>query len=81
MMFYVYILRSIKSPKHIYIGYTTDLETRLYHHNNGDSPHTSKYRPWHLEWHCAFPDKGRALNLEVYLKSHSGRAFLYKRLI
>ena len=28
-MFYVYILRSIQLPEHIYIGYTTNLKARL----------------------------------------------------
>ncbi|MBN2320465.1 MAG: GIY-YIG nuclease family protein [Acidobacteria bacterium] len=80
-MYYVYILRSFKFPKQAYIGYTTNLKTRLNHHNHGSSSHTSKYRPWDLEWYCAFPDKGNALDFEIYRKSHSGKAFLHKRLI
>ena len=80
-MHYVYILRSIKFSQQTYIGFTTNLKSRFNHHNNGCSSHTSKYRPWNLEWYCAFPDKGKALNFEAYLKSHSGKAFLYKRLI
>ena len=80
-MFYVYILKSTKFPKQTYIGYTTHLKTRFCHHNSGSSPHTSKYRPWRPEWYCAFHNKGKALKFEAYLKSHSGKAFLYKRLI
>lgn len=70
-----------KFPQHTYIGFTTNLKSRLYRHNSGNSSHTSKYHPWNLEWYCAFPDKGKALNFETYLKSHSGKAFLHKRLI
>ena len=80
-MFYVYILRSTKLPGQTYIGFTSNLKSSLYHHNCGCSPHTRKYQPWNLEWYCAFPDKEKALDFEVYLKSHSGKAFLHKRLI
>ena len=80
-MFYVYILRSINNPSQTYIGYTTNLKVRFNQHNKGSSPHTEKFLPWTLEWYCAFPDKGKALKFETYLKSHSGEAFLSKRLI
>jgi predicted GIY-YIG superfamily endonuclease len=50
-------------------------------HNAGKSPRTAKYRPWTLLWYCAFPAKMPALAFEIYLKSHSGRAFAKKRLL
>jgi predicted GIY-YIG superfamily endonuclease len=56
------------------------LKRRLPEHNAGKSTHTAKFKPWKLIWYCAFPDKYRALALEKYLKSHSGRAFAKKRL-
>ncbi len=34
MMYYVYVLRSLKDSK-FYIGYTKNLEKRLNEHNNG----------------------------------------------
>jgi len=49
--------------------------------NTGKSPHTAKFAPWDLKCYVALPEKLRALNLESYLKSHSGRAFAKKRLI
>jgi predicted GIY-YIG superfamily endonuclease len=79
-MFYVYLLRSIPNPDQTYIGYTEDLKTRLQAHNHGQSPHTSKYRPWNLITYLSFNDKARALSFEKYLKSHSGKAFANKRL-
>ena len=80
-MHFVYVIRSIADSRHIYVGYTSRLDARLNQHNKGGSAHTRKYRPWALEWYSAFPDKGKALEFEAYLKSHSGKAFLHKRLI
>jgi predicted GIY-YIG superfamily endonuclease len=80
-MFHVYILRSGAQPTQTYVGFTTDLTTRLHKHNEGGSPHTAKHRPWQLIWSCAFDDKGKALAFEAYLKSHSGKAFAAKRLL
>jgi predicted GIY-YIG superfamily endonuclease len=37
---YVYVLRSLNEPDHIYIGWTNDLRQRLKEHNWGLSPHT-----------------------------------------
>ena len=80
-MYYVYILRSIPKPNQTYVGFSTDLKKRILKHNQGGCPHTSKHKPWHIEWYCAFNDKGKALEFEQYIKSHSGKAFSNKRLI
>jgi putative endonuclease len=80
-MYYVYILKSVKDSNRIYVGYTSNLVIRLRKHNEGASTHTSRYRPWNLKWYCAFPNKINAIKFETYLKSHSGKAFLNKRLI
>ncbi len=77
-MYYVYILQSQKYPSKHYTGYTKDLTSRLQKHNNGEVPHTSKYKPWNLISYIAFHDKTKALAFEDYLKSHSGRAFTNK---
>ena len=79
-MWYVYIIRSVDTPKQEYIGMTADLRRRITEHNSGKSYHTSKYAPWKLMWYCAFDDKHKAIAFETYLKSHSGRAFTKKRL-
>ncbi|VGO17499.1 hypothetical protein PDESU_06095 [Pontiella desulfatans] len=44
-MHYVYLIRSIANPGQTYIGLTDDLKSRLNKHNEGGSPHTSKYKP------------------------------------
>ena len=77
---YVYLLRSIPNPDQTYVGHTKDLKTRLQAHNRGQSPHTSKFKPWNLVAYLAFSDKAKALSFEKYLKSHSGKAFANKRL-
>jgi len=45
-MKYVYILQAIEQPQHFYVGLTDDLKSRLKKHNDGEVPHTSKFRPF-----------------------------------
>jgi len=79
-MFYVYLLRSIPHRDQTYIGFTENLETRLTAHNQGQSSHTAKFKPWELITYLAFKNKSTAMAFEKYLKSHSGKAFANKRL-
>jgi putative endonuclease len=79
-MYYVYVLWSAKS-KIFYTGYTTDLKRRILEHNDKQSLATKAHSPWELVFYCAFKDKYLAENFEKYLKTGSGKAFLYKRLI
>lgn len=76
--YYVYILQSISEPAQKYIGFSENIRTRLFDHNNGRSVHTASFRPWKLKAYFAFDDKLTALNFEQYLKSSSGRAFSRK---
>jgi putative endonuclease len=78
-MHYVYILQSLDTPEHFYVGYTTDLKARLADHSDGKSIHTNKFRPWKLRTYVAFEDRKKAEAFELYLKSKSGRAFATKR--
>ena len=79
-MHYVYMIRSKRYPRQTYIGYTTNISTRIPAHNEGKSPHTSKFKPWGLVTYLVFNDKYKALEFETDLKSHSGKAFAKKRL-
>jgi putative endonuclease len=74
-MYYVCLLQSESHPKQRYIGFTTDLKSRLTDHNNGHSRHTSKFAPWILKAYFAFRRRHSAVAFEKYLKSGSGRAF------
>ena len=79
-MFYVYLIRSQSHPEQRYFGYTKNLKARINIHNEGGSPHTSKYKPWYIETYLSFSSKEKALAFETYLKSGSGRAFANNRL-
>ena len=82
MDYFVYILRSQSDSNQIYIGYTADIERRMSEHLNPPmNAYTRKHSPWQLETYVVFNKQSLALNFEKYLKDHSGRAFLIKRLI
>jgi len=75
-MYYVYGLYSPGYRK-IYIGFTSDLEKRLYLHNNPiNSGYTSRYKPWILIYSEEQPDKRLAMLREKQLKSAQGRLFI-----
>lgn len=77
-LYHVYIIRSVNNPKTHYTGFTRNFKNRLPAHNTSESSHTSKYRPWFLETINSFRDDQKAKEFELYLKSHSGRAFSTK---
>jgi len=79
-MKWVYLIRSISHPGQCYTGLTDDPEARLAKHNEGGSPHTSKFKPWKLVASIWFEDDERAAAFEQYLESGSGRAFANKHL-
>ena len=79
-MWYTYILYSSKS-KNFYFGYTANLRTRLSLHNSGKVVSTAPYIPWKLINYTAFDNQKMAKNFELYLKTGSGKAFAYKRLL
>ena len=79
-MRYVYLNESISYPGERYVGLTSELKARLAKHNEGGSPHTSKYKPWKLVTFLKFGDDNKAAAFEQYLKSGSGRAFANRHL-
>lgn len=79
-MYFVYILKSKKIGQ-LYVGYTPDLKRRLTRHNAGKVKSTKAYIPWVLVYYSAFENERLAKNFEHYLKTGSGRAFQYKRLV
>ncbi|HEX9932000.1 MAG TPA: hypothetical protein VGB08_04085 [Allosphingosinicella sp.] len=56
----------------------SDVHSRLKAPNAGQSPHTSKYKPWKLLSFQYFENLQTAAAFERYLKSGSGRAFAAK---
>lgn len=80
-MHYVYIMKSLRDNSQTYVGYTTDLKTRIKSHNSGKVTSTAKYKPWKLIYYSAFSDMDKAKLFEKYLKTDSGKAFMHKRLL
>jgi predicted GIY-YIG superfamily endonuclease len=80
-MTYVYVIESVNERQQHYVGMTADLKQRLTDHNDGKSPHTRKFKPWHLVVYLGFADEQTARDFEKYLKSGSGKAFLHKRFL
>lgn len=79
-MHYVYILLSSKS--HIfYFGSTNNLKNRFKLHNSGAVRSTKPHIPWKLVWYAGFSTEKEARKFELYLKTGSGKAFAYKRLV
>ncbi|MGD9873719.1 MAG: GIY-YIG nuclease family protein [Kiritimatiellia bacterium] len=75
---FVYVLRSVANTKRTYTGRTDNPKQRLKEHNEGDCPHTRKFRPWRMETLIGFTSLEQAFSFERYLKSGSGRAFAKK---
>ena len=63
-MYFVYILKSLIREDSYYVGFTTDMDSRLHIHNRGDVSATAPYRPWELKTFLAFNDRSRALEFE-----------------
>jgi hypothetical protein len=96
LVYYVYLLQSLSRPEQRYVGFTEDLRHRLKVHNDGASPHTSKYRPWQLVTYLSFSQKdprrwllssissrGRAMRLRIgdYGEGYHGRLSLSRQFL
>ena len=80
-MYYVYILRSLKDVRSIYIGFTDDIERRTQEHNSGRSTYTSKQMPWRLAYYEAYASQADAMDRERQLKHFANAwAQLRKRI-
>jgi len=74
MHHYVYILKSLKDNGY-YTGYTTDIENRVYAHNQGLTKSTKGRRPLKMICHKLFDSKKEAMNYEKFLKSSKGAKY------
>ena len=79
-MWYVYILRS-ELDGHLYIGSTNNMQRRLIEHNSARVDSTKNRVPLKLEAYVAVKYKERAIALEQYFKTGSGKALLQKRIL
>src|SRR3990172_5390092 len=79
MIFWVYVLRSLKDGK-LYIGQTNNLEDRLLRHNQGRVRSTKFRRPFVLVYCEKFSTRSTARKREDFLKSPQGWLFLKNQL-
>lgn len=79
LKFFIYVLFSLRDKK-LYIGYTTNLESRLAEHYSGKVTSTKLRRPLKLIYYEVFTTKEDAKAREVFLKSGFGRNQLKKAL-
>ena len=70
-MYYLYIIKSRKYQRRIYIGSTNNLEERIKQHNLGDTKSTKYGIPWKLVYYEAFLSKSDCLSRERNLKKFS----------
>jgi len=77
-MYYVY---SLNCKDGYYIGCTNDLKERIRRHQTGQVPATSNRLPIKLDFYFAIQERYKAFNMEKYLKSGSGRAFVKKHIL
>jgi len=78
-LFTVYI--ALCSDKSYYVGVTSNLSERIIRHNKGGIVYTRSRLPINIITTIVFTDRLMAYNFEKYLKTGSGRAFMYKRLV
>lgn len=79
MNYFIYILYSLKDKK-LYVGCSSDLESRIKKHNDGNVISTRNRRPLVLIHSEDFQDKADAFNRERFLKSLWGARFKKKIL-
>ena len=81
IMYTVYVLYS-RAFDTCYVGYTSDLPSRLLSHNElGTSNWTKRYRPWELIYKEEYSTKRAAVQREKELKSGVGREFIRKNIL
>ncbi|MGE0737429.1 MAG: GIY-YIG nuclease family protein [Alphaproteobacteria bacterium] len=66
---FVYVLGSGSDEVHrTYVGWTTDLERRLQHHNAGSGAKSTRGRQWVLLYAERYPTRGEAMSREWHIK-------------
>jgi putative endonuclease len=73
MPYTVYILQS-QTKGVYYKGYTSNLEKRLWEHNNGLSRYTREKGPWKLVFTKSFANKKDALIFEKRIKKFNSQS-------
>ena len=72
-MYYVYFLEL--SNGNIYVGYSGNLKQRINAHNKAKVAATAGFLPARLKSYVAIETQEKAMELEKYFKTGSGKAF------
>ena len=75
MSFCIYILYSI-SLDQFYVGHTSELNERLYRHNNSGSKSTKKANDWKLVYTEMYESRGLASRRELEIKKKKSRKYI-----
>ena len=71
MLFYVYLIKTIKGFKNkSYVGYTNNIKSRLSKHNSNKGAKSTKGYRWELVYKKVFKNKSKALSYEYKLKKN-----------
>tara|TARA_A100001011_G_C14076779_1_gene742721 strand:- start:125 stop:382 length:258 start_codon:yes stop_codon:yes gene_type:complete len=71
MIYYVYLILSKKLNKYrSYVGYTKNIEKRLFLHNNSKGAKFTKGRTWHVIYLKKYLSKSIAMKEEYKLKKN-----------
>ena len=76
-MYFVYVLQSAKD-KSYYIGYTSNIERRLWENNEGRTGYTKLKRPWKLIYKEEYKTMSGAMTREKYFKRIRNKIYLEK---
>lgn len=76
-MFYIYILHSSSINKY-YVGYTSNIEERLYKHNQSHKGYTALSSDWIIVYTETFTNKAAAIQREQQIKGWKSRKMIEK---
>ena len=69
MVYYVYLIKTLNNfPKKSYVGYTNNLNNRLFKHNSNKGAKSTKGYQWEIVFKKKFNSKQKALSFEYKLK-------------
>ena len=80
VLFYAYILKSLKDSS-FYYGSTKDLKVRLKEHNSGKVKYTKGHKPYILHYKELFETRKEAMAREKFFKSIDGYNWLKSKKI
>ncbi|MFO7841502.1 MAG: GIY-YIG nuclease family protein [Fidelibacterota bacterium] len=79
-MYFTYILFSQSLNKY-YVGYTSDLNSRLDHHNRGASRYTRRGVPWKIVYVEKYAQKNDAIVRERDIKKKKSRKYIEQLIL